>query len=105
MIEPGFTYCNLSSVKRFHIFIFVKEYKGRLLFFDVHTGELFLLTYKTVDKVLNTNAFHPVHKDLKLFDFIEKSPDDVFEVVLADTELKLQESEPEILDLLKCVKN
>lgn len=98
-IESGNVYCQLGKVKRFHMFIFVKEYKGRLLFFDAHTGELFLMNSSTVEKALTTDTFHPVHPELRMFDFVEKLPDDVFEVVKADSELKLNEKEPEILNL------
>lgn len=98
-IKPGDVYAQLGKVKRFHMFVFVKEYKGRMLFFDIHTGELFLLTYKTIEKALQTNTYHPVHRDLKMFDFVESLPDDVFEVVKADSEIKINEKEPEILDL------
>lgn len=98
-IKPGDVYAQLGKVKRFHMFVFVKEYKGRMLFFDIHTGELFLLTYKTIKKALQTNTYHPVHRDLKMFDYVETLPDDVFEVVKADSEIKINEKEPEILDL------
>lgn len=98
-IKPGDVYAQLGKVKRFHMFVFVKEYKGRMLFFDIHTGELFLLTYKTIEKALQTNTYHPVHRDLKMFDYVETLPDDVFEVVEADSEIKINEKEPEILDL------
>ncbi|MBQ2982697.1 MAG: hypothetical protein IJD58_11320 [Lachnospiraceae bacterium] len=98
-IKPGDVYAQLGKVKRFHMFVFVKEYKGRMLFFDIHTGELFLLTYKTIEKALQTNTYHPVHRDLKMFDYVETLPDDVFEVVKADSEIKINEKEPEILDL------
>lgn len=98
-IRPGDVYAQLGKVKRFHMFVFVKEYKGRMLFFDIHTGELFLLTYKTIEKALQTNTYHPVHRDLKMFDYVETLPDDVFEVVKADSEIKINEKEPEILDL------
>ena len=98
-IRPGDVYAQLGKVKRFHMFVFVKEYKGRMLFFDIHTGELFLLTYKTIEKALQTNTYHPVHRDLKMFDYVETLPDDVFEVVEADSEIKINEKEPEILDL------
>lgn len=98
-IEPGNVYCQLGKVKRFHMFIYVKEYKGRLLFFDAHTGELFLMNNSAVQKALNTDTYHPVHPELRMFDFVEKLPDDVFEVVKADSELKLNEKEPEILNL------
>lgn len=98
-IKPGDVYAQLGKVKRFHMFVFVKEYKGRMLFFDIHTGELFLLTYKTIEKALQTNTYHPVHRDLKMFDYVETLPDDVFEVVKADSEIKIKEKEPEILDL------
>lgn len=98
-IKPGDVYAQLGKIKRFHMFVFVKEYKGRMLFFDIHTGELFLLTYKTIEKALETNTYHPVHRDLKMFDFVESLPDDVFEVIKADSEIKINEKEPEILDL------
>lgn len=98
-IKPGDVYAQLGKIKRFHMFVFVKEYKGRMLFFDIHTGELFLLTYKTIEKALQTNTYHPVHRDLKMFDYVETLPDDVFEVVKADSEIKINEKEPEILDL------
>lgn len=98
-IEPGNVYCQLGKVKRFHMFIYVKEYKGRLLFFDAHTGELFLINVSTVEKALNTDTHHPVHPELRMFDFVEKLPDDIFEVVKADSELKLNEKEPKILNL------
>lgn len=98
-IKPGDVYAQLGKIKRFHMFVFVKEYKGRMLFFDIHTGELFLLTYKTIEKALETNTYHPVHRDLKMFDYVEALPDDVFEVVKADSEIKIKEKEPEILDL------
>ena len=98
-IEPGNVYCQLGKVKRFHMFIYVKEYKGRLLFFDAHIGELFLINAFTVEKALKTDTYHPVHPELRMFDFVERLPDDVFEVVEADTELKLNEKEPEILNL------
>lgn len=98
-IKPGDVYAQLGKIKRFHMFVFVKEYKGRMLFFDIHTGELFLLTYKTIEKALETNTYHPVHRDLKMFDYVETLPDDVFEVVKADSEIKIKEKEPEILDL------
>jgi hypothetical protein len=81
------------------MFVFVKEYKGRMLFFDIHTGELFLMTYKTIEKALQTNTYHPVHRDLKMFDYVESLPEDVFEVIKADSEIKINEQEPEILDL------
>ena len=68
-IKPGDVYAQLGKIKRFHMFVFVKEYKGRMLFFDIHTGELFLLTYKTIEKALETNTYHPVHRDLKMFDY------------------------------------
>ena len=98
-IKPGDVYAQLGKVKRFHMFVFVKEYKGRMLFFDIHTGELFLMTYKTIEKALQTNTYHPVHRDLKMFDYVESLPEDVFEVVKADSEIKINEQEPEILDL------
>lgn len=98
-INPGDVYAQLGKIKRFHMFVFVKEYKGRMLFFDIHTGELFLITYKTIEKALQTNTYHPVHRDLKMFDFVESLPDDVFEVIKADSEIKINEKEPEILDL------
>ena len=98
-IKPGDVYAQLGKIKRFHMFVFVKEYKGRMLFFDIHTGELFLLTYKTIEKALETNTYHPVHRDLKMFDYVETLPDDVFEVVKADSKIKIKEKEPEILDL------
>jgi hypothetical protein len=98
-INPGDVYAQLGKIKRFHMFVFVKEYKGRMLFFDIHTGELFLITYKTFEKALQTNTYHPVHRDLKMFDYVETLPDDVFEVVKADSEIKINEKEPEILDL------
>lgn len=98
-IKPGDVYAQLGKIKRFHMFVFVKEYKGRMLFFDIHTGELFLITYKTIEKALQTNTYHPVHRDLKMFDYVETLPDDVFEVVKADSEIKIKEKEPEILDL------
>jgi hypothetical protein len=98
-IKPGDVYAQLGKIKRFHMFVFVKEYKGRMLFFDIHTGELFLLTYKTIEKALETTTYHPVHRDLKMFDFVESLPDDVFEVIKADSEIKINEKEPEILDL------
>lgn len=98
-IKPGDVYAQLGKIKRFHMFVFVKEYKGRMLFFDIHTGELFLLTYKTIEKALETNTYHPVHRDLKMFDYVETLPDDIFEVVKADSEIKIKEKEPEILDL------
>lgn len=98
-IKPGDVYAQLGKIKRFHMFVFVKEYKGRMLFFDIHTGELFLITYKTIEKALETNTYHPVHRDLKMFDYVETLPDDVFEVVKADSEIKIKEKEPEILDL------
>lgn len=98
-IKPGDVYAQLGKIKRFHMFVFVKEYKGRMLFFDIHTGELFLLTYKTIEKALQTDTYHPVHRDLKMFDYVETLPDDVFEVVKADSEIKINEKEPEILDL------
>lgn len=98
-IKPGDVYAQLGKIKRFHMFVFVKEYKGRMLFFDIHTGELFLLTYKTIEKALQTDTYHPVHRDLKMFDYVETLPDDVFEVVKADSEIKIKEKEPEILDL------
>lgn len=98
-INPGDVYAQLGKIKRFHMFVFVKEYKGRMLFFDIHTGELFLITYKTIEKALQTNTYHPVHRDLKMFDYVETLPDDVFEVVKADSEIKIKEKEPEILDL------
>ena len=98
-IKPGDVYAQLGKIKRFHMFVFVKEYKGRMLFFDIHTGELFLLTYKTIEKALQTTIYHPVHRDLKMFDYVETLPDDVFEVVKADSEIKINEKEPEILDL------
>ena len=98
-IKPGDVYAQLGKIKRFHMFVFVKEYKGRMLFFDIHTGELFLITYKTIEKALETITYHPVHRDLKMFDYVETLPDDVFEVVKADCELKIKEKEPEILDL------
>ena len=98
-IKPGDVYAQLGKIKRFHMFVFVKEYKGRMLFFDIHTGELFLITYKTIEKALQTTIYHPVHRDLKMFDYVETLPDDVFEVVKADSEIKINEKEPEILDL------
>lgn len=98
-IKPGDVYAQLGKIKRFHMFVFVKEYKGRMLFFDIHTGELFLLTYKTIEKALQTDTYHPVHRDLKMFDYVETLPDDVFEVIKADSEIKINEKEPEILDL------
>ena len=98
-IKPGDVYAQLGKVKRFHMFVFVKEYKGRMLFFDIHTGELFLMTYKTIEKALKTNTYHPVHRDLKMFDYVESLPEDVFEVIKADSEIKINEQEPEILDL------
>ena len=98
-INPGDVYAQLGKIKRFHMFVFVKEYKGRMLFFDIHTGELFLITYTTIEKALQTTIYHPVHRDLKMFDYVETLPDDVFEVVKADSEIKINEKEPEILDL------
>ena len=98
-ISPGDAYCQLGKVKRFHIFIYVKEYKGRLLFFDAHTGEIFLLTYKTVEKALKTDTYHPVHPELRMFDFVEHLPEDVFEVIKADADLKIAEKEPIVLNL------
>ncbi len=98
-INPGDAYCLLGKVKRFHIFIFVKEYKGRMLFFDAHTGELFLLTYKTVERALETDIHHFNHPELRMFDFIEHLPEDIFEVIKADSDIKISEKEPQILDL------
>ena len=98
-LKPGDVYCQLGKVRRFHMFVYVMDYKNRLLFFDAHTGEIFLLTYKTVEKALNADTHHPVHPELRMFDFVETLPDDVFEVIQKDTELKLNEKEPEILAL------
>lgn len=98
-IKPGDAYCILGPIKRFHIFIFVKEYKRRMLFFDAHTGEIFLINYKTIERALNTDTHHPVHPELRMLDFIEHLPDDVFEVIKADSELKLNEGELKILNL------
>ena len=105
-IKPGDTWCQLREVKRFHIFTFVKRYKGRTLLYDCHTGEIFLVTYKALERALNTSANHPVHADLRMFDFIENLPKDVFSVIKADAEFKLNEKEPEILNLFKtCERN
>lgn len=98
-INPGDVYCQLGKIKRFHMFVFVQEYKRCLLFFDIHTGDLYLLTYKTVEKALNADTHHPVHPELRMFDFVEHLPDDVFSVVKATVEIKLKENEPTILDL------
>jgi hypothetical protein len=98
-INKGDVFCLLGKVKRFHMFTYVREYKGRLLFFDIHTGEIFLLNYSTVERALNKETNHPVHPDLKMFDFVEQLPHDVFNVIEADTELKLKEKEPDILNL------
>lgn len=98
-INEGDVFCQLGKIKRFHMFVFVREYKGRMLFFDIHTGEIFLFNYATIEKTLERSINHPVHPDLKMFDFVEHLPDDVFEVVKADTELKLKEKEPDILNL------
>lgn len=93
-------------MKRFHIFTFIKRYKGRALLYDCHTGELFLVTYKALERALNSSANHPIHNDLKMFDFIETLPKDVFSVMKADAELKIKEKEPEILNLFKlCEKS
>jgi hypothetical protein len=41
-----------------------------------------------------------------MFDFIETLPKDVFSVIKADAEFKLNEKEPEILNLFKaCERN
>lgn len=98
-IKPGNVYCQLGKVKRFHMFIFVKEYKGRLLFFDAHTGELFLINSITVEKALTADTFHPVHPELRMFDFVEELPKDIFDVIVEQTELKLNDKEPELLNL------
>lgn len=98
-INPGDVYCQLGKVLRFHMFVFVQEYKGRMLFFDAHTGDLHLLTYKTVEKALSTDTHHPVHPELRMFDFVEHLPDDVFDVIQATVDIKLKEKEPEILNL------
>lgn len=98
-IEEGNVYCQLGKVKRFHMFVYVKAYKGRLLFFDIHTGELHLINSIAVERALTTIAYHPVHNDLKMFDFVEKLPDDVFAVIVEQTELKLKDKEPDILNL------
>lgn len=98
-INEGDVFCQLGKVKRFHMFVFVREYKGRMLFFDIHTGDLFLINYSTVEKAMDRDTNHPVHPELKMFDFVEHLPDDVFEVIKADTELKLNEKEPNILNL------
>lgn len=105
-IKPGDTYCQLGQVKRFHIFVFVKEYKGRLLFFDTHTYDLVLITYKAFEKALKTNAHHPVYPELQMFDFIETLPNDVMEVIKAHVEASIKEKEPDILDIFAtCVRN
>jgi hypothetical protein len=105
-IKAGDTWCQLREVKRFHIFTFIQDYKGRALLYDCHTGEIFLVTYKELEYALTSSANHPMHADLKMFDFIETLPDDVLEVMKADTELKLKEKEPKILNLFKtCERN
>lgn len=105
-IKPGDTYCQLGQVKRFHIFTFVDEYKGRLLFFDAHTYEIFLITYKAFEKAIEAESYHPDYPELRMFDFVETLPDDVFGVIKAHTEASLKEKEPEILDIFAtCVKN
>lgn len=69
-------------------------------------GDLFLVTYKDLNMALTMSANHPSHKDLKMFDYIETLPEDVFQVMEADAELKLKEKEPELLNLFKlCEKS
>lgn len=98
-MKPGDTYCQWGKVKRFHILTYVMDYKGRMLFFDTVTYDIYLITYKTVEKALDTKIYHPVRQDLRMFDFIETLPEEVLEVIKAEVELKIKEKEPEILDL------
>lgn len=81
------------------MFVYVQDYKGRMLFFDAHTGELFLINASAVQKALECDTHHPVHPELKMFDFVSHLPDEIFNVIKADTELKLNEKEPDILNL------
>lgn len=103
-MKPGNTYCNYSNILRLHIFTFVKEYKGRLLFFDTVDGNIMLFTKIAVEKALTTDGEHPKHR-VKVFDFIEELPPDVFDVIVAETDKKLSKEEPKVIDLFKCVKN
>jgi hypothetical protein len=103
-VKPGDTYCNYCDINRLHIYTYVDDYKGRKLFFDTITGEVVLFNQSTIEYVLSKDGNHPKHK-VKLFDYIETLPADIFEVVKAECSKKISEKEPEILNLFKCVKN
>jgi hypothetical protein len=103
-MKPGDTFCNYSLVNRLHIYTYVDDYKGRALFFDTIDGSVVLINKTTIDYVLKKDGNHPTHS-VKLFDYIETLPEDVFAVVKAEVDKKISEKEPEILNLIKCVKN
>lgn len=105
-LKEGDTFANLWKIKRFHIFVYVKDYKGYLLFFDIVENIPVLLSYKTVEKLMTTPADHPVHKNLMMFDYIERLPESVFDVVKKEMENRIKDKEPSILNLFKlCEKN
>lgn len=80
-LEPGDTFGINGFKKRGHIVTFVQDYAGYALFFDSLTGEIFTLAYKEIDIAMKKFAAHPFRNDILIFDYIEKLPEDVFEVV------------------------
>lgn len=80
-LEPGDTFGINGFKKRGHIVTFVQDEGGYALFFDTLTGEIFKLPYNEIDIAVKRLAPHPFRDDILTFDFIEKLPDDVFEVV------------------------
>jgi len=98
-INPGDVFQILSPKKRFSGVIYMFDYKGRMLFFDFITCDCYLITYKTVERALNSKAHHPVHEDLKILNFLETIPNDVYEELKNIIKLQIRANEPEILDL------
>lgn len=98
-MKPGDTYCQWGKVKRFHILTYIMDYKARMLFFDTVTYDIYLITYKSVEKALATKIYHPVRQDLRMFDFIETIPEEALKELKDVVELMIKEKEPEILDL------
>lgn len=98
-IKPGDVFQILSPKKRFGGVIYMFDYKGRMLFFDFITRDCYLMTYKTVERALNSKAHHPVHEDLKILNFLETIPNDVYEELKNIIKLQIRANEPEILDL------
>lgn len=106
-LKPGNCYALLGRVMCHHLLIYVKEYKGYLLFFDFIVPGVHLISHSAFEKAIHTNGVHPIDNNIKMLNFIEKIPDDVFEVVEAEVEKRLLEKEPEILNIfpILCVKN